>query len=125
MKNVESKRNNKKARILVTFIVFSIFCLILLVAIIKMGSKLVTLYENKKAVDEKLAGLEAQKMNLINSSNSLSTQAGIEESLRDKYFVAKEGESIVVVVEEEKMPEEEKEGGFGFFKKFFNSFKER
>lgn len=123
MRNVESKKNNKKARILVTFIVFSVFCIILLVSIIKMGSKLVTLYENKKAVDKKLADLELQKASLVESAEILSTDAGIEENLRDKYFIAKEGETLVVVVEEESKIEEEKESGFGFLKNFFESFK--
>mgnify|MGYP006321823207 CR=1 FL=1 len=48
---------------------------------------------------------------------------GIEETLRDKYFVAKEGESIVVVVEEEPIVQEEKDGGFEFFRKFLEIFK--
>jgi cell division protein FtsB len=123
MKNVESKNTNKKARILATFIICSIFCLVLLVSIVKMGSKLITLYENKKAVDEKLEDLELQKSNLAGSIESLSTESGIEETLRDKYFVAKEGESIVVVVEEEPMLEEEKEGGLEFFRKFLEFFR--
>lgn len=123
MKNVESKNTNKKARILATFIICSIFCLVLLVSIVKMGSKLITLYENKKAVDEKLENLELQKNNLAGSIESLSTESGIEETLRDKYFVAKEGESIVVVVEEEPIVQEEKDGGFEFFRKFLEIFK--
>ncbi|MBP6879707.1 MAG: septum formation initiator family protein [Candidatus Pacebacteria bacterium] len=123
MKNVESKNTNKKARILATFIICSIFCLVLLVSIVKMGSKLITLYENKKAVDEKLENLELQKNNLAGSIESLSTESGIEETLRDKYFVAKEGESIVVVVEEEPIVQEEKEGGLEFFRKFLEIFK--
>jgi cell division protein FtsB len=60
-----------------------------------MGSKLITLYENKKAVDEKLENLELQKNNLAGSIESLSTESGIEETLRDKYFVAKEGWSFL------------------------------
>ena len=123
MKNVESKNTNKKARILATFIICSIFCLVLLVSIVKMGSKLITLYENKKAVDEKLENLELQKNNLAGSIESLSTESGIEETLRDKYFVAKEGESIVVVVEEDPIVQEEKEGGLEFFRKFLEIFK--
>ena len=123
MKNVESKNTNKKARILATFIICSIFCLVLLVSIVKMGSKLITLYENKKAVDEKLENLELQKNNLAGSIERLSTESGIEETLRDKYFVAKEGESIVVVVEEEPIVQEEKDGGFEFFRKFLEIFK--
>ena len=122
MKNVESKNTNKKARILATFIICSIFCLVLLVSIVKMGSKLITLYENKKAVDEKLENLELQKNNLAGSIESLSTESGIEETLRDKYFVAKEGESIVVVVEEDPIVQEEKEGGLEFFRKFLAIF---
>ena len=123
MKNIESKNTNKKARILATFIICSIFCLVLLVSIVKMGSKLITLYENKKAVDEKLENLELQKNNLAGSIESLSTESGIEETLRDKYFVAKEGESIVVVVEEDPIVQEEKEGGLEFFRKFLEIFK--
>lgn len=123
MKNVESKKENKKARILATFIICSIFCLVLLVSIIKMGVKLVTLYENKKAVDEKLENLESQKYSLTESIESLSTESGVEETLRDKYFVAKEGESIVVVVEEEPVVTEENESGLKFFRKFLDLFK--
>lgn len=123
MKNVESKKGNKKARILATFIICSIFCLVLLVSIVKMGSKLITLYENKKVVDEKIENLELQKSNLEESIDSLNTESGIEETLRDKYFVAKEGESIVVVVEEEPSESEEKDNTFQFFRRFVEFFK--
>ena len=47
-----------------------------------------------------LASLEQQKTSLSNSISYLSTPAGMEAELRDKYHAVKEGESVAVIVDD-------------------------
>jgi hypothetical protein len=47
-----------------------------------------------------LAGLEQQKESLSDSISYLSTPAGMEAELRDKYHAVKAGESVAVIVDD-------------------------
>jgi cell division protein FtsB len=47
-----------------------------------------------------LADLQHQQSSLSSSINQLSTPAGIEAELREKYHAVKEGESVAVIVDQ-------------------------
>ena len=79
--------------------------------------------KNRKIVQDKVAELQKGKEKLSAEINKLKTPAGIEESIRDKFGLAKEGEGMIVVVEEKNPPEvqanAESSGFFYFLRNFF------
>ena len=77
--------------------------------------------ENRKIAENKIAELEGEKEKLSSYINKLKTDQGVEESIRDKFGLAKEGEGMIVVVEDKNPPESEKksEGFFSFFTNWF------
>jgi len=54
--------------------------------------------ENKKNILEELGKLKAREDNLTAQVEKLSTPEGIEESIREKFRVVKEGEGLIVIV---------------------------
>ncbi len=54
-----------------------------------------------------LTDLQHQQLSLSNSINQLSTPAGIEAELREKYHAVKEGESVAVIVDNSKLGDNE------------------
>ncbi|MEK7066690.1 MAG: hypothetical protein AAB965_03940 [Patescibacteria group bacterium] len=54
---------------------------------------------NKEEVEKQLADLSTKRDYLIGQLNNLSTERGIENELRSKYQVTKEGERELVVVD--------------------------
>ena len=54
--------------------------------------------ENKKNILEELGKLKAREDNLTAQVERLSTPEGIEESIREKFRVVKEGEGLIVIV---------------------------
>lgn len=79
---------------------------------------------SRLAAVRRLRELEARKTELEKELSRLSTERGIEEELREKFPVAKEGENVVVIVDE---PAESaslegstsKPSFFDFFKNWF------
>ena len=58
--------------------------------------------ENKKMAEDKVAELEREKEKLSSDIAKLKTAEGMEESIREKFGLAKEGENLIIVVEDEK-----------------------
>jgi cell division protein FtsB len=85
--------------------------------------KMQTTKENKQMVENKVTELQNQKEKLSMDIEKLKTDEGIEESIRTKFGLAKEGEGEIVIVEEKTpSPPIEKSNG-GFFSFFKNLFK--
>jgi len=103
-----------------------IFCVIVLFAYNMFG-----LIQKNREVSKKKAlqmetvdALRKREGELTNNINKLSTEEGIEESIRDKYQVAKVGESVVIIVDEQSQsinlaPVTKEEGFWAFVKKVF------
>lgn len=53
----------------------------------------------KEKYQEKLIDLKNKKENLENKINHLKTERGIEEELRKRFNVTKEGEKIIKIIE--------------------------
>jgi len=124
MKKIQHKRQFRKIVeskpvlvILCVFLVFFIF------NIIKLVNKASETKQNRDVAQDKINELEKQKEDLEQKIQKLSTEKGVEEDIREKFGLGKEGEGMVVIVEDEnkiKTEEVEKNGGFwGFFKKIF------
>ncbi len=56
-------------------------------------------YINKHQRLSYLSGLEVRKNALENEINRLNSERGVEEEIRKKYEVAKEGEKVIVIIE--------------------------
>jgi cell division protein FtsB len=72
-------------------------------------------------VEGQYASLEARKNSIETKINKLDTELGVEEEIRKKFNVVKEGEKVVILIddEEEKAPEPEEE--VGKIKGFWNT----
>lgn len=88
-----------------------------------MGKMQVT-SETREIAENKVAELEKEKIKLSANISKLKSIDGVEESIRDKFGLAREGEGLIVVVEDKnKAKNEEKTGERGFFSFFSDWFK--
>lgn len=55
--------------------------------------------EQKERLEQELVELEKRRADLEAKLNALTTERGIEEEIRERYSVAKKGESVVVIVD--------------------------
>jgi cell division protein FtsB len=67
-----------------------------------MYQKSKTSLNNKEATEQELSELQQRKDSLSEDINNLSTDRGIEEEIRERFMVAKEGENVVVVTNPKK-----------------------
>ena len=78
---------------------------------------------NKEIIEDKVTELEKSKEKLNSEIIKLKTEKGIEENIREKFGLAKEGEEMIVIIEDKNSEEAEKEtdseGFFSFFKNWF------
>ncbi|MFA6585599.1 MAG: septum formation initiator family protein [Candidatus Paceibacterota bacterium] len=80
--------------------------------------------KNRQIVEDKIAELEKTKEKLNSEITSLKTEKGVEESIREKFGLAKEGEGMIMVVDEKPQKEVEKTSNSSTFFSFFtNLFK--
>ena len=80
--------------------------------------------ENKQLAAATVAGLKAEKGRLSDDIARLETKEGIEENIREKFGLAKEGEGLIVIMDEslsgETNTKEDPEKGFwNFIKNLF------
>ncbi len=80
--------------------------------------------ENRDIAQSKLEALKDQKAKLEFDIERLSSETGVEETIRDKFGLVKEGEDVIVIVEEKPAEQEEKpkedKGFFSFIKNIFD-----
>jgi cell division protein FtsB len=93
--------------------------------IVSLFSRMQTTRENKQLAEKKLIELQKKKETFTGDVEKLNTQSGIEETIREKFPVVKEGEGLVIVVEDKNKPEEikEEEGGILSYLYFWRWFK--
>ena len=87
-----------------------------------MGKMQIT-RENRKIAENKLIELKKEKEKLSSDIAKLKTDEGVEESIRAKFGLAKEGEGVIVIVEDPNPPEIPKQESKGFWSFFTNLFK--
>lgn len=91
--------------------------------VIGFMGKMVATVENRKIAENKVAQLEQEKEKLSSDIAKLKTDAGVEESIREKFGLAKEGEGEIVIVEDKNPPKASDSHSKGFFSFFMNWFK--
>lgn len=101
----------------------SISVLIFAWSVINFMGKMQVTKESKKIAENKVAELEKGKEKLSSDIDKLKTDSGIEENIREKFGLAKEGEGLIVVVEDKNKMEEENEESGWFFSFLKNLFK--
>ena len=103
-----------------------LFCIVLLVVAVLLGKSIYGLYlkvetsaEAKREAGQELAAVMARKDSIEKEINRLKTSEGMEEEIRRKFNVAKEGEQVILVVGNETPPPEPPQ------KTFFQGIKEK
>lgn len=101
---------------------------ILLVLALLLAKGVVNIYikeresrKNKEEAELELINMQNRAEELKQASERLKTPVGIEQEIRSKFGVAKEGEKVILIVEEEETALVEKEEGF--FWRFFKVLK--
>ena len=87
-------------------------------------NKMLETVKNKKNLEDKISELEKSKEKLTTDIQKLNTDQGVEENIRDKFGLAKEGENMIMIVDDKDSPKQEdtaqKPGGFlSFLKNWF------
>jgi cell division protein FtsB len=78
--------------------------------------------KNKNMMKAEFENLTNREGKLKSETERMQSEEGIEENLREKFRVAKEGEGLIIIVDEEGKEEvkyEEKKGFLHFFKNLF------
>ena len=80
--------------------------------------------KNRKIAEDKLSQLKVQREKLTADISKLNTPDGVEEVIRDKFGLVKEGEGMIVIVEDKNKQVIETPSKFSRFMSFFgNLFK--
>lgn len=101
----------------------AILMLIFAWSVIGLLGKMASTRENRKIAQNKLIELEKQKQQLSSDIEKLKTDEGVEESIRTKFGLAREGEGVIVIVEDQNPPKTEEVSSGGFWSFFTNWFK--
>ena len=107
------------------FLIFwGVIILAFIFSIFGFMSKMEETIKNKKIVEDKIAELEKSKEKLSSDITSLQTQEGVEENIRDKFGLAKDGENMIMITDDKSVPETNTNADSGGFLNFFkNLFK--
>ncbi len=76
--------------------------------------------QNVAIVQSELAGLQKRQALLKDETEKLNSEEGVEEAIRKKFQVSKEGESVLVVVDKP-LPQSVTEENKNFFSKMWDS----
>ncbi len=115
----EFNRKNKNNFWHSPLVLIVLFCILILFVfnIIGLAEKERETAKKKDIELSKIENLRIREKTLTDDISRLKTEEGIEETIRDKYQVVKEGEKMVVIVDEETKevtPPVEKNTGHGF-----------
>ena len=120
MRNFQNK--NRWKHILeskLVLIILGVFILVFAWGVFGFVRKMQETSLNRKIAEDKMAELVKSKEKLTTDIAKLKTESGIEESIRDKFGLAKDGEGMIVVVEGRNSPiapvDSEQDGFFSFF----------
>ncbi|OGI88453.1 hypothetical protein A2995_01465 [Candidatus Nomurabacteria bacterium RIFCSPLOWO2_01_FULL_33_24] len=121
------QENNKSNKIIYSRIILFFLILISIFLAYNLLEKFKDHQETtsaKRIAKEKLEELEKQESNLQSKIINLQTEQGIEEDIREKFRVGKEGEELIIIIEDQNSSEEDlknqnKKGFLDFLKNIF------
>jgi cell division protein FtsB len=104
------------------FLVFlGIIILVFFFSMFSFVGKMEKTSKNRKIVEDKITELEKSKETFSSEIAKLKTEKGIEESIREKFGVAKEGENIIIIVDDKNSSVTTIEADSSWFSSFFNN----
>ena len=125
MRNFKEKKSFYSTLQSTPFLIFfSIVIIFFVWNLLGFVGKMQDTIKNRKIAEEKIKELEKTKQDLSTDIANLQTEKGAEESIREKFGYAKEGEGMILIVEDKELNQNNKEqntGGFIFW--FKNLFK--
>ena len=108
-----------------TFIIFlGIIVIFFLFNLFNFLGRMQETRKNRELVENKIKELDKSKEQLESEIKELSTDKGAEESIREKFGLAKEGEGMIIVVDDKgNVKVDNQANSSGFFNFFKNWFK--
>ncbi len=107
------------------FLVFlGVLILIFIYSIFGFVNKMQDTVKNRELVEEKITELEKSKEKFNSDISKLKTENGVEENIREKFGLVKDGENMILVIDDKNKTEgENKPNSQGFFSFLKNWFK--
>jgi cell division protein FtsB len=110
MKSFQKKERFKQIMQSKIFLVFlGIVILTFFFSMFSLMRKMEDTRNNRKIIENKIAELEKSKAEFNSEITKLKTEAGVEESIREKFGLAKEGENMIMIVDDKKTQKTEPE----------------
>ena len=107
----------------VTFFVLLAFSIVLMIGLFNIIPKEISTSRTKELVQDQLNSLKIQSDALAADIEKLKTADGVEEKIREKFRVVREGEGLVVIVDDQSgkttEPPEKSNTFWGFWKNLF------
>lgn len=124
MRNFQKKKGLKEIMRTKPALVFlAIVVVVFAWSAIGLVGKAMETARNKNIALNKITELQHQKEKLTSDIEKLNTDRGIEESIREKFGWAKEGEKMIMVIDDKNPPvideNVDKKGFFSFLKNLF------
>lgn len=115
MKNFQpQRRRNVIWNSKLFLIILGVFMLFFTWNLIGFLGKLNDTKRNEKIAEDKVVELREAKAKLGADISKLSTEEGVEENIREKFGLAKEGEGLIVIVDEKDLPKDKSKEKKGF-----------
>ena len=124
MRNFQQKQSKRFWQSWPFVIVLSIILIIFAWNVFGFWQRMQDTGKNRKIAEDKLTQLKIQKDKLTTDISKLNTPTGVEEVIRDKFGLVKEGEGMIVIVEDKNKEVVTTPSKFSRFVSFFeNLFK--
>jgi cell division protein FtsB len=125
MKNFqEKKRFRQVMQSKPVLMLLGIMILVFAYSVFGLVGRMQETIKNKEVAEEKIQELQKEKDQLTANINELKTDQGVEENIREKFGLAKDGEGMVVVTDDKNSTVTDTEDEpTSFFSKIINFFK--
>jgi cell division protein FtsB len=104
-------------------ILLSIMVLVFAWSVLGLLGRMQETAQNKKIAEDKITELQKRKGSLSSEIDDLKTEQGVEENIREKFGLAKDGEGMIIIEDDKNQvatpPGAESNAFFSFFKNIF------
>ena len=102
MKEFKKEKSNSFWHSPLTLVVLFLFLIVFAYNLIGLIDKDRETVEKKSLMLDEIDSLKKREVMLNNDINKLNTDEGVEDTIREKYQVAKPGEKMVIIVDDKK-----------------------